>query len=232
MPPSKPPSRPVPPRLAALLADQYQIIRELGSGGMATVYLAHDVKHDREVALKVLRPELAAVLGAERFLNEIRITARLDHPHILTLIDSGAADGFLYYVLPYVRGESLRERMVKERQLSLEEALRIGHAGGECARLRRPPGRGASRHQAREHPDPGGGGDPRRLRHRARGEGGGRQPAHRDRPLARHAAVHEPRAGHRRPAARRAQRRLLARRRAVRDDRRRAAALGAHRCRR
>ena len=81
---------------------------------MATVYLAHDLKHDREVALKVLRPELGAVLGAERFLAEIKITARLDHPHILTLIDSGDADGFLYYVLPFVRGESLRDRLNRE----------------------------------------------------------------------------------------------------------------------
>ena len=95
-------------RLTAALADRYVIERELGAGGMATVYLARDLKHEREVALKVLRPELAAVLGAERFLNEIKISARLDHPHILTLIDSGAADSFLYYVLPYVRGESLR----------------------------------------------------------------------------------------------------------------------------
>ena len=94
-------------RLATALADRYGIQRELGRGGMATVYLARDVKHDRPVALKVLRPELAAVLGAERFLREIRLTAQLQHPHILTLIDSGEADGFLYYVMPYVEGESL-----------------------------------------------------------------------------------------------------------------------------
>ncbi len=111
--------------LAAALADRYRIEREIGAGGMATVYLARDLKHDRDVALKVLRPELAAVLGADRFLNEIRITARLSHPHILALIDSGAADGFLYYVLPYVRGESLRDRLRSERQLSLEETARI-----------------------------------------------------------------------------------------------------------
>jgi tRNA A-37 threonylcarbamoyl transferase component Bud32 len=114
-------------RLSTALADRYVIERELGAGGMATVYLARDKKHDREVALKVLRPELAAVLGAERFLNEIKISARLDHPHILTLIDSGAADGFLYYVLPYVRGESLRARLTREQQLSIEEALAITH---------------------------------------------------------------------------------------------------------
>jgi hypothetical protein len=112
-------------RLTTALADRYLIERELGAGGMATVYLAKDVKHEREVALKVLRPELAAVLGAERFLNEIKISAQLDHPHILTLIDSGAADGFLYYVLPYVRGESLRDKLERDKQLSLEEALAI-----------------------------------------------------------------------------------------------------------
>ena len=112
-------------RLRASLADRYRIERELGAGGMATVYLAQDLKHDRKVAVKVLRPELAAVLGAERFLAEIKITARLDHPHVLTLIDSGAADGFLYYVLPFVRGESLRDKLNREKQLGLEEALHI-----------------------------------------------------------------------------------------------------------
>ncbi len=112
-------------RLATALGDRYAIERELGAGGMATVYLARDVKHDRQVALKVLRPELSAVLGGERFLNEIRITANLQHPHILTLIDSGVADGLLYYVLPYVRGESLRDRLGREQQLGLEEALAI-----------------------------------------------------------------------------------------------------------
>src|SRR5437870_5960019 len=88
-------------RLRAALANRYRLDRELGRGGMATVYLAHDLKHDRPVAIKVLRPEVAAALGAERFLREIVITARLDHPHILTLIDSGDADGFLFYVVPY-----------------------------------------------------------------------------------------------------------------------------------
>jgi hypothetical protein len=112
-------------RLAQALSDRYRIERELGAGGMATVYLARDLKHDREVALKVLRSELAAVIGAERFLSEIRITARLDHPHILTLIDSGEADGLLYYVLPFVRGESLRTRLEREKQLGMEEALAI-----------------------------------------------------------------------------------------------------------
>ncbi|HEV8196235.1 MAG TPA: protein kinase, partial [Gemmatimonadales bacterium] len=93
-----------PERLIAALADRYRIERELGQGGMATVYLAQDLKHDRKVALKVLKPELAAVLGAERFVAEIRTTAQLQHPHILPLHDSGQADGFLYYVMPYVEG--------------------------------------------------------------------------------------------------------------------------------
>jgi serine/threonine-protein kinase len=102
--------------------------RELGRGGMATVYLARDLKHHRQVAIKVLRPELAAALGPERFLREIEIAARLNHPHILALHDSGDADGFLYYVMPYVEGESLRQRLVRERQLPLEDALQITDA--------------------------------------------------------------------------------------------------------
>jgi hypothetical protein len=112
-------------RLTTALGDRYRIERELGAGGMATVYLAQDLKHDRQVALKVLRPELGAVLGSDRFLAEIKITARLDHPHILTLIDSGATDGLFFYVLPFVRGESLRDKLNREKQLGLEEALRI-----------------------------------------------------------------------------------------------------------
>ncbi len=116
------------PRLKTALTERYTIERELGRGGMATVYLARDVKHDRPVALKVLRPELAAVLGAERFLREIRLTAQLQHPHILTLIDSGEADGFLYYVMPYVEGETLRQRLEREGQLPLDEALGITRA--------------------------------------------------------------------------------------------------------
>src|SRR5881409_2613205 len=112
-------------RVRASLAGRYTIERELGRGGMAKVYLARDVKHDRPVALKVLRPELAAVLGAERFLREIRLTAQLQHPHILTLIDSGEAHGFLYYVMPYVEGESLRQRLDREKQLPVEDALQV-----------------------------------------------------------------------------------------------------------
>ena len=91
-------------RLTNALADRYRLERELGQGGMATVYLAQDLRHDRKVAVKVLRPELAAVIGAERFLSEIKTTANLQHPHILPLFDSGEADGFLFYVMPYRRG--------------------------------------------------------------------------------------------------------------------------------
>jgi serine/threonine-protein kinase len=112
-------------RLSAALADRYRIERELGAGGMATVYLADDLKHNRKVALKVLRPELAAVLGGERFFKEIAVTASLQHPHILQLFDSGNAEGWLYYVMPFVEGGSLRDRLDRERQLSVEDALRI-----------------------------------------------------------------------------------------------------------
>jgi TolB-like protein len=111
--------------LRAALADRYRIERELGQGGMATVYLAHDLRHDRPVALKLLRPELAAALGPERFLRETKLTARLQHPHILPLFDSGEANGQLWYVMPYVQGESLRARLVRERQLPLDDAVRI-----------------------------------------------------------------------------------------------------------
>ncbi|MCH7474060.1 MAG: protein kinase [Gemmatimonadetes bacterium] len=113
-------------RLSTALADRYRIERLLGEGGMATVYLAEDLKHHREVAVKVLRPELAAILGGERFLNEIEIAARLTHPHILPVHDSGEADGMLFYVMPYVEGESLRDLLNRETQLGLEEAVHIG----------------------------------------------------------------------------------------------------------
>jgi serine/threonine-protein kinase len=112
-------------RLSAALADRYRLERELGQGGMATVYLAHDLKHDRRVALKVLKPELAAVLGAERFVVEIRTTAALQHPHILPLFDSGTADGFLFYVMPFIDGETLRSKLDRETQLGIDEAVRI-----------------------------------------------------------------------------------------------------------
>jgi serine/threonine-protein kinase len=111
--------------LKPVLADRYRIERELGQGGMATVYVALDLKHDRKVAIKVLKPELAAVLGAERFVVEIKTTASLQHPHILPLFDSGSAGGFLYYVMPFIQGETLRSRLDRETQLAVEEAVRI-----------------------------------------------------------------------------------------------------------
>ena len=112
-------------RLSAALVERYRIERELGAGGMATVYLAQDLKHDRKVAIKVLRPELAAVIGAERFLSEIKTTANLQHPHILPLHDSGQAESFLFYVMPFVEGESLRDRLSREKQLPVADAVRI-----------------------------------------------------------------------------------------------------------
>jgi len=112
-------------RLTAALADRYRIERELGRGGMATVFLAQDLKHDRRVAIKVLDPEVAAAIGPERFLREIATVARLTHPHILPLHDSGAVDGLLFYVMPYVEGESLRDRLIREKQLPVDDALRI-----------------------------------------------------------------------------------------------------------
>ena len=112
-------------RLMAALDGRYSIEREIGSGGMATVYLAQDIKHRRQVALKVLRPELAADIGTDRFLREIEVAARLNHPHILPLHDSGEADGFLFYVMPYVKGESLRQKLERERQLPIEQAIAL-----------------------------------------------------------------------------------------------------------
>src|SRR6476661_4787853 len=111
--------------LVTALANRYRIERELGQGGMATVYLAEDLRHDRKVAIKVLRPELAASMGPDRFLREIEIAAQLQHPHILPLLDSGDAGGFLFYVMPYVQGESLRDRLARERELPVHDALRI-----------------------------------------------------------------------------------------------------------
>ena len=118
----------IPAALSAELVGRYVVEREVGSGGMASVYLEQDVRHDRRVALKVLRPELAASVGAERFFREIQVTARLTHPNILPLLDSGRADDFLYYVTPYVEGESLRHRLDREGQLSVAEAVRLAAA--------------------------------------------------------------------------------------------------------
>src|SRR6476661_6189250 len=111
--------------LRAALAGRYDLVRELGAGGMATVYLAQDLRHDRSVAIKVLRPELAAVIGAQRFLREIKTIANLQHPHILGLIDSGEVNGTAYFVMPFVDGESLRDRLQREQQLPVADAVRI-----------------------------------------------------------------------------------------------------------
>src|SRR5438093_9474928 len=111
--------------LAQALQDRYAIERELGRGGMATVFLALDLRHDRPVALKVLHPELAASLGPDRFQREIRFAARLQHPHILTVLDSGEAGGRLWFTMPFVEGESLRDRLRRDRQLPVDDALRI-----------------------------------------------------------------------------------------------------------
>ena len=112
-------------RLTSALSDRYRLERELGQGGMATVYLAEDLKHGRKVAIKVLHPELSAVIGGDRFLAEIKVTANLQHAHILGLIDSGEADGLLYYVMPFVAGESLRARLDREKQLPIDDAIRL-----------------------------------------------------------------------------------------------------------
>jgi serine/threonine-protein kinase len=119
-------------KLHAALADRYRVERELGRGGMATVYLARDLRHDRPVALKVLHPELAASLGDDRFQREIRLAARLQHPHILTVYDSGESAGRLWFTMPYVEGESLRGRLARERQLPVEDALRIGREAAQA----------------------------------------------------------------------------------------------------
>ena len=141
------------------LADRYALERELGRGGMAVVYLARDLKHDRPVALKVLLPELAASLGADRFQREIRLAARLQHPHILAVHDSGETSGRLWFTMPYVDGESLRDRLRREGPLPVDEALRITRdaAAGAAVRPRargHPPRREAGEpapHQRRQH---------------------------------------------------------------------------------
>ena len=122
-------------RLNAALTGRYRIERKLGEGGMATVYLADDIKHARKVALKVLKPELAAVVGAERFLAEIKTTANLQHPNILALHDSGEAEGFLYYIMPYIQGETLRDRLEREKQLPVDEAVRIASEVAEALQV-------------------------------------------------------------------------------------------------
>ena len=114
-----------PDRLTALLDGRYKVERELGQGGMATVYLAEDLKHRRKVAIKVLKPDIAQAIAHDRFLREIEIAAHLNHPHVVALFDSGAEDGILYYVMPVIEGESLRSELDRRRTLSLDEALRL-----------------------------------------------------------------------------------------------------------
>ena len=134
----------VPAGLANALKDRFRLDRELGQGGMATVYLAHDLRNNRPVALKVLRPELAATLGVERFLREIELTARLTHPHILPLHDSGLVPspdpdripGLPWYTMPFVEGETLRARLNRELQLSLDDALQIAREVADALELR------------------------------------------------------------------------------------------------
>nr|MCU0624402.1 serine/threonine-protein kinase [Gemmatimonadaceae bacterium] len=128
---------PTPPtdvlaRLGAALAPRYAVQRQIGRGGMATVYLAHDAVEDRDVAIKVLHPELAATLGGDRFQREIRVATQLQHPHILGMHDSGVADGLLYYVMPFVTGESLRDLIDREGQLAIEDAVRIAREVAEA----------------------------------------------------------------------------------------------------
>ena len=204
------------------LADRYALERELGRGGMAVVYLARDLKHDRPVALKVLLPELAASLGAERFQREIRLAARLQHPHILAVHDSGETSGRLWFTMPYVDGESLRDRLRREGRLPVDEALRITRdaARGAAVRPRArgdPPRREAGEpapHPGRQYPG-------RRLRDRPRR--GRRREHHQGRRDDGHAGLHEPRAGGWGDGGGCPDRHLLAGRGALRDAGRRAA---------
>ena len=217
-PPHRRPRRPLPPREGARCRAAWP-----------PCTWPQDLKHNRQVAVKVLRPELAAVIGAERFLSEITTTANLQHPHILPLFDSGEADGFLFYVMP------LRRRRDGPRPDEPGKAAPGGRRGADRERggvrpgLRPPPQRDPPRHQAGEHPAPRRLGPGGRLRHRARRQQGRRHPDDRNRHVARHAALHEPRAGDGRARDHRAQRCVRAGLRALRDARRGAAVHGSHR---
>ena len=191
----------VPPRVASTgafevakvteaLAGRYKVERILGEGGMATVYLATDQKHKRKVAVKVMRPELAATLGAERFLREVEIAGQLSHPHILPMHDSGESDGLLYYVMPYVPGETLRERLQRDGALPVEEALRLAREMSEALAYAHRQGHHPPRHQAGQHPAQRGPRAGGRLRHRARSGRGWRRGADQDGPRGGDAAVH------------------------------------------
>ncbi len=195
-------------RLTSALADRYRLERELGQGGMATVYLAEDLKHARKVAIKVLHPELSAVIGGDRFLTEIKTTASLQHPHILGLIDSGEADGLLYYVMPFIEGETLRARLTREKQLPVDDALRLtkevasalefAHKRGIVHRDIKPENILLQDGQALVA-DFG-------IALAVQQAGGSQDDA--DRHVARHTSVHAPRAGDGRARPRRPQRRL------------------------
>ena len=153
-------------RLNTALEGRYAIERELGEGGMATVYLADDLKHERKVALKVLKPELAAVVGAERFLAEIKTTANLQHPHILPLFDSGEADSFLFYVMPYVEGETLRDWIDREKQLPVDDAVALASKVAGAPPARAPTRRDPPGHQTGQYSAPGRRASCGRLRYR------------------------------------------------------------------
>ena len=184
-------------QLAAGLTGRYDLERELGQGGMAVVFLAQDLRHDRKVALKVLRPDLSAAIGADRFLREIKLAAGLNHPHILPVYDSGEAGGLLFYVMPNMEGRSLRERLERERQLPLPEALTITRevaSALDYAHRRQVVHRDIKPENILLHEGVGHGG---RLRHR-QGAEQRRRLAHPDRHGGRHADLHEPRAGLRR----------------------------------
>ena len=141
----------IPPRLVEALRDRYRLERELGRGGMGAVYLAEDLKHHRKVAVKVLRPDLAASLGTDRFLREIEVAAQLQHPAILPLLDSGQADGYVFYIMPFVEGESLRDRLARAGRAAGGRGRADPVRGARRARLRPRQGRGPPRHQARQH---------------------------------------------------------------------------------
>ncbi|PYP67018.1 MAG: hypothetical protein DMD36_16165, partial [Gemmatimonadetes bacterium] len=201
-------------RLKDALADRYTLERELGAGGMATVYLAHDVRHNRKVAIKVMHAELAALIGAARFLKEIETTANLQHPHILPLFDSGRVEGTVFYVMPYVQGESLRSRLTRETQLPVADAIRIAAeiaAGLDYAHRQGVIHRDIKPDNVPRRPGAGG-----RFRHRVGPEPRGRQdPDDEGGRESWHARIHESRAGDRRAEPGPADRHLRARRRPV-----------------
>ncbi len=212
-------------RVTSAFATRYPIERELGRGGMATVYLAHDPKHGRLVAVKVFRPELATSVGAERFLREIQVAARLTHPHILPLHDSGEVEGLLYYVMPYIDGESLRDRLQREHRLEPDQALVLGrevadaldyaHQHGVVHRDMKPENILLADGQAVVADF----GIARAVSYGAELLPDG-SPGHR------HADVHEPRTGGERSRTRRPERHLQSRLRAVRGARRRSSVPG------